>query len=317
MTHDVRDQIVDYIRYWTGRTGIPARQFLTWLELDASKFHDWKARYGKANEHNRLVPRDTWLEDWEKHAILDFHDRHPLEGYRRLTFMMLDDDVVAVSPASVYRVLKTAGRLDRRWAKPSKKGTGFVQPLRPHQHWHVDVSYINVDGTFYYLTSLLDGCSRYIVHWELRESMTERDVETIVQRGLELFPGEKPRIISDNGPQFVARDFQQFIRLVGITHVRTSPYYPQSNGKLERWHKSLKHECIRPSCPATLDEARRRVADYVEHYNHVRLHSALRYITPADRLNDLGPVIFAERDRKLEQARERRRLARQTTREVA
>jgi len=317
VAHDVRDQIVDYVAYWTVRTEIPARRFLTWLELGASKFHDWKARYGKANEHNRLVPRDTWLEDWEKQAILDFHDRHPLEGYRRLTFMMLDDDVVAVSPASTYRVLKAAGRLDRRWAKPSKKGTGFVQPLRPHQHWHVDVSHINVGGTFYYLTSLLDGCSRYIVHWELRESMTEREVETIVQRGLERFPGETPRIISDNGPQFIARDFQQFIRLTGLTHVRTSPYYPQSNGKLERWHGTIKQEAIRPACPATLDEARRRIAAYVEHYNHVRLHSALAYITPADRLDDLGPLIFAERDRKLEEARERRRLVRLAARGVA
>ena len=130
---------MDYIGYWTRRTELPARRLLGWLELGASKFHDWKARYGKANEHNRQVPRDTWLEDWEKQTILDFHDRHPLEGYRRLTFMMLDDDVVAVSPASTYRVLKAAGRLDRHWAKPSKKGTGFVQPLRPHQHWHVDV----------------------------------------------------------------------------------------------------------------------------------------------------------------------------------
>jgi putative transposase len=92
------------------------------------------------NEHNGCVPRDTWLEDWEREAILDYHDRHPLEGYRRLTFMMLDDDVVAVSPASVYRVLKTAGRLDRRWNAPSKKGAGFVQPLKPHEHWHIDVS---------------------------------------------------------------------------------------------------------------------------------------------------------------------------------
>ena len=108
-----------------------------------------------------------------KRAIVDFHDRHPLEGYRRLTFMMLDDDVVAVSPASVYRVLKQANRLDRRRFSPSKKGTGFVQPLAPHEHWHVDISYINVSGTFYYLTSVLDGCSRYIVHWEIRGSMTE------------------------------------------------------------------------------------------------------------------------------------------------
>lgn len=302
---------MDYVRYWTDRAETSAKTLLAWLELGASKFHSWKQRYGKVNAHNGKVPRDHWLEDWEQAAIVDFHDKHPLEGYRRLTFMMLDDDVVAVSPASVYRVLKRAGRLDRKWAAPSKKGTGFVQPLQPHEHWHVDVSYINVEGTFYYLTSLLDGCSRYIVHWELRESMTEQDVEIILQKALEQHPAAKPRIISDNGPQFIARDFQQFIRLVGITHVRTSPYYPQSNGKLERWHGSLKQECIRPTCPASLDEARRRVAAFVEHYNHVRLHSAIGYITPADKLNGLELVIFAERDRKLEQARQRRQAARQ------
>jgi putative transposase len=285
--------------------------------LGTSKFHDWKHRYGKANEHNGMVPRDWWLEDWEKRAILDYHDRHPLEGYRRLTFMMLDDDVVAVSPASVYRVLKQAGRLDRRWFSPSKKGTGFVQPLSPHEHWHVDISYINVSGTFYYLTSVLDGCSRYIVHWEIRESMTERDVETIVQRALERHPGEKPRIISDNGPQFIARDFKEFIRLTGVTHVRTSPYYPQSNGKLERWHGSLKRECIRPAAVSSSEEARRRITGYVDHYNNTRLHSALGYVTPADKLMGLEKEIFAERDRKLEEARERRRAARRSSREVA
>ena len=287
------------------------------MSLGTSKFHDWKKRYGKVEEHNGKIPRDFWLEDWERQAILDFHDRNPLEGYRRLTFMMLDDDVVAVSPASVYRVLKSAGRLDRKWQKPSKKGTGFVQPLRPHEHWHVDISYINVQGTFYYLTSLLDGASRFLVHWELRESMTERDVETIVQRALEKHPGEKPRIISDNGPQFIARDFKEFIRMVGITHVRTSPYYPQSNGKLERWHGSLKRECVRPTCPASLEEARQRVSSYVAHYNEVRLHSAIGYITPADKLAGLEDVIFAERDRKLEEARTRRQQARQAAREVA
>ena len=105
--------------------------------------------------------------DWEKQAILAFHLNNPLEGYRRLTFMMLDADVVAVSPASVWRLLSGAGLL-RKWnAKPSKKGTGFEQPPEPHQHWHVDVSYINIAGTFYYLCSVLDGYSRAIVEWDL------------------------------------------------------------------------------------------------------------------------------------------------------
>jgi transposase InsO family protein len=308
--HDTRDEVVDYVNYWTKRSELPARRLLAWMGLGTSKFHDWKHRYGMANEHNAHIPRDWWLQEWEKEAIIRYHDLHPLDGYRRLTFMMLDDDVVAVSPASVYRVLKQARRLDRLRFSPSKKGTGFVQPLGPHQHWHVDVSYINLGGTFYYLTSLLDGYSRFIVHWEIRESMTERDVETIVQRALELHPDEKPRIISDNGPQFIARDFKEFIRLAGITHVRTSPYYPQSNGKLERWHGSLKSECVRPAGLSTLTEAITRIISYVDYYNNDRLHSALSYVTPADKLVGLEEIIFAERDRKLEEARERRAVAR-------
>ena len=287
------------------------------MGLGSSKFHQWRDRYGKVQEHNGKIPRDWWLEDWEKLAILDYHDRHPLEGYRRLSFMMLDDDVVAVSSSSVYRVLKNAGRLDRhRWA-PSKKGTGFVQPDGPHKHWHLDISYVNLGGTFYFLITVLDGYSRYIVHEEIRENMREFDTEVVVQRALEKYPGEHPRIITDNGPQFLARDFKEFIRLMGLTHVRTSPYYPQSNGKLERWHGSVKRECIRPACPGSLEEASRLVASYVETYNHVRLHSALGYIAPADKLNGLESVIFPERDRKLEEARRRRQQARQATREVA
>jgi putative transposase len=220
--------VVDYVNRWTERAELPAKKLLEWLELATSKFHQWQKRYGRPNNHNGRMPRDGWLADWEKQAIFDYHVKFPLEGYRRLAFMMLDDDIVAVSPSSVYRVLKQAGRLDRKWQKPSKKGSGFVQPLRAHEHWHVDVSYLNLGGTFYYLCSLLDGYSRFIVHWEIRESMTERDVETIVQRGLEKFPNERPRIISDNGPQFIAKDFKEFVRLTGITHVRTSGMPPIS-----------------------------------------------------------------------------------------
>lgn len=270
-----------------------------------------------ANEHNGQIPRDWWIEDWEKQAILDYHDRHPLEGYRRLTFMMLDDDIVAVSPSTTYRVLKAARRLDRKNIAPSKKGTGFVQPMKSHAHWHVDISYLNLGGTFYFLISVLDGYSRFIVHWEIREKMEEQDVEVVVTRALEKHPGVKPRIISDNGPQFIAKDFKSFVRVFGLSHVRTSPYYPQSNGKLERFHGSLKQECIRPTCPATKEDAERRVHEFVEHYNHVRLHSAIDYVTPADKLAGLDQEITAERDRKLDEARRRREHARRSQPQVA
>ena len=93
--------MIDFVRRWSDRTEIVLRRFTRGLGLAPSKFYDWKSRYGKVNEHNGWIPRDFWLEDWEKRAILDFHARYPLEGYRRLTFMMLDADVVAVSPTSV------------------------------------------------------------------------------------------------------------------------------------------------------------------------------------------------------------------------
>ena len=216
------------------------KEIIAWLAVSRSKFYAWIKRYGKANEHNGLIPRDFWLEPWEREAIVNFAVNNPLEGYRRLTFMMLDQDIVAVSPSSTWRVLGQAGLLQKWNRKKSLKGTGFVQPLRPHEHWHVDISYINICGTFYYLCSILDGCSRFIVHWEIREQMTEMDVEIILQRAKERFPEARPRIISDNGPQFIAKDFKEFIRISGMTHVRTSPYYPQSNGKLERFHATIK-----------------------------------------------------------------------------
>lgn len=303
--------MVDYTRKWSDKTGIPLKCFISWLSVAKSKFYNWIERYGKANEHNAPIPRDFWLESWEREAIIAFAIDNPLEGYRRLTFMMLDRDIVAVSPSSTWRVLSQAGLLSKWNRKKSLKGTGFVQPLKPHEHWHVDISYINISGTFYYLCSLLDGCSRYIIHWDIREQMTEADIETILQRAKEKFPDARPRIISDNGPQFVSRDFKEFIRISGMTHVKTSPYYPQSNGKLERFHGTIKDECIRPGVPLSLDDARRMVAKYIGHYNNVRLHSAIGYVTPNDKLNDRDQEIFKKRDRKLEEAREQRKQKRQ------
>jgi putative transposase len=104
---------VDFVRRWLEKTEIGAGRFVGWLDITASKFYDWRERYGKVNEHNGWVPRDFWLEHWEKQAIIGFHLKNPLEGYRRLKFMMLDEDILAVSPTSVWRVLGPAGLLSK------------------------------------------------------------------------------------------------------------------------------------------------------------------------------------------------------------
>lgn len=306
MPHDTRDAVIDFVRHLHDRTEIPKERIISWVEISRGKFFDWAKRYGKANEHNGLVPRDHWLDPDEIRRIVEYFDAHPLDGYRRLTFMMLDADVVAASPATVYRVLARAGRLSRWNQKPSKKGTGFVQPLAPHEHWHVDISYVNIAATFFYLCTVLDGASRSVVHWELRESMKEADVELIIEAARDKHPGAKPRIISDNGPQFLAHDFKEYIRLTGMTHVRTAPYYPQSNGKLERFHKTIKGDAIRPAAPRSREEGERVVADYVAYYNGVRLHSAIGYVTPNDVLAWRQHEIWKARDEKLARARELR-----------
>lgn len=295
------------MRYWSDRTELTEGRLIGWLGMGRAKFYAWRKRAGTPNAHNAPVPRWFWLEPDEVEAIVAFREQYPLEGYRRLAYMMLDADVVCASPSTVYRVLKGRGLVQRSGAAPSRKGDGFEQPAGPHEHWHMDISYVNICGAFYYLCGVLDGFSRFVVHWEIREQMTERDVEIVLQRAAERFPDARPRIISDNGPQFIARDFKAFIRLCGMTHVRTSPFYPQSNGKYERFNRSLKCECIRPKTPLTLEDARRIVAQFVAHYNEVRLHSAIGYVTPLDKLEGRAEAILLQRRQKLEAARSRRR----------
>ena len=314
MEHDIRDKVVDFVNYWSETSGISISKFILWLSISSSKFYSWRSRYGRVNEHNSWIPRDFWLEDWEKEAIIEFYLKHPDEGYRRLTYMMLDKDIAYVSPSTTYRVLSNAGLLYKWNRNKSLKGTGFRGPDRAHQHWHIDISYLNIRGTFYYLLSIIDGYSRYIIHWEIRESMRESDVEIVIQRAREKFPEVNPRIISDRGPQFVAKDFKEFIRVSGMDHVLTSPYYPQSNGKKERWYRTLKSECIRPKTPLSVEEAREVVFEFVEYYNTRRLHSAIGYITPIDKLNGRELEIFASRDKKLDQARARRKANREKQR---
>jgi transposase InsO family protein len=292
-------------------TEIAQGRLVKWAELCPRKFARWGKRYGKANEHNGKVPRDHWLEGAEKAAIIDFAKEHPLEGYRALTFMMLDGDVAAVAPATTYRVLKAAGLIGRARGRPSRKGSGFVQPLAPHEHWHIDFSYLNIGGTFYFLCAVLDGCSRSVLAWDIRVAMREVDAEIVVQKAREAYPQARPRVISDQGSQFKSREFKAFITLWQASHVMTSPYYPQSNGKLERFMRTLKEQAIHRKTPLSLEDAKRLVGEFIDYYNKTRLHSAIGYIAPHDRLAGRQDEIHAARDKKLEAAREARKLKRQ------
>jgi putative transposase len=147
---------------------------------------------------------------------------------------------------------------------------------------------------------------RFIVHWEIHETMKEAELETVIQRARELHSGERPCIISDNVPQFIARDFSELIIICGIIHVKTSPYYSQSNGKMERRFRTRKGECIRVKTPLSLEDARHLDADFVNHYNTGRLHSAIAYVAPADKLAGCAEAMWTARQQKVATANARR-----------
>jgi len=222
--------------------------------------------------------------------------------------MMLDEDVVAVSPSTTYRVLKVAGLLNQWNTKKSlSKGKGYKQPAEPHKEWHTDIKYVNFRGTFLFLIGVMDGFSRYMVHHELRINMTEYDVEITIQRALEKFPNVSPRIISDNGSQYISKDFRSFLKETGLQHIRTSVRYPQSNGKIERFHRSINSECLKSHSLIDLEDARKQIAQYITYYNTKRLHSALYYITPEDFLNGKADDILKTRQKKLNDALDSRK----------
>ncbi len=291
------------------KPGFP-RRIIAWLGITVSKFHAWRHRYGKDNSHNATVARGWWLEDWEKKAIIDFHSRFPHESYRSLTFMMLDADVVAVSPASVRRVLREASLIEPATRRPSFKTRRFRQSRRPHECWDFEVSEFRAHGDRFYFVSVVDCFTRFIVHWELRSSGAEREVDAIVGRARARYPLEQPELIANTSPSTIAKDLAQFISRCGQTEQNPSLINPQTEPAKSPSPGSQHAGGVAEDDPSSREaSALRLVEAYVRHHNEERLHPALAYVTPAVKLAGRDAAILVERRVKLKIARQRREEA--------
>lgn len=308
ITQEVRDSLIDTVERYRNDTGMSLTGALKTAGITRSKYYHWKQRYGKPNLHNGMINKSHWLTQDEREAIVKFAKNHEGEGYKRLTYMMIDNDIAYASETSVFRVLKQFGLLNK-FVKtaPSQKGKGYNQPSHPHSQWHIDISHINVCGTFMFLVAIIDGYSRFIVSWDLRASMQDDDIMMTVQKAKELYPYERPRIISDRGGQFIAKDFKQFINSINYQHTLISVSYPQSNGKIERFFRSLKTECVRKQSLLSPQDARKQLAAYMYYYNFKRLHSSIGHVAPYDKLIGKEAEIFKIRRDKLAKARENRK----------
>lgn len=287
---DIRDQIVKFIEKMLKTEIYTTTELIKLLGINRSRYYEWVSRFGIVNKYCTNIPTYNWLTPEEKSAILEYVKKNYSNnalylrmGYRRIAYEMLDKNIAAVSPSSVYWILRNAGLLNKYSPiKMSKKGTGFKQPEKPHQEWHTDIKYVNVLGMFLFLITVMDGYSRYLLHHELRLNMTEYDVELTIQRALEKYPNEHPKLISDNGPQYISRDFEKFLKEAELQHVKTSVGYPPANGKMERFYLTLENECLQTKTMISIEDARKIIAEFIDYYNKSRLHSSLFYLTPED-----------------------------------
>ena len=209
-------------------------------------------------------------------------------------------NVAFVRPARVYNIMKEYD-LVHKWTKNEgeAKKKGFDQPEAPHEQWHTDISYIKVLGVFYYFISIMDGYSRKILDWALCENMERINIELLVARVKEKYPEARARIIHDNGKQFISKDFKSLISLLEFYETAARVCHPQSNGKLERFHSTLKTEHVRKTPYFSYEDAKEKMALWIDFYNNGRLHGALLYLAPADYFEGRKESRLAERREKL------------------
>lgn len=290
------------------RTGWRVRRVLKRLGIPRSVYYEWRDR-ALQKRLDDLVPGGRCLSavlPEEKEAVITYALAHPKDGYRRLAWMMVDADVAYLSPASVYRILTDADLL-YRWKRSCRSGEKPEVPTRPHQRWHTDIMYLRVGDVWYFLVTVLDGFSRYVVHWELLTSMRAADVRLVIQHALEANGLKDVEIVSDNGSQFTSADFKALVRQFELQHIRIRTYHPESNGTLERFHRSTR-EALADDDLRNLARARELIGRWIEHYNENRLHASLQYLPPCEFYRGNPTERIAERRAKLERGRRHREI---------
>jgi transposase InsO family protein len=279
------------------------------FSLSRSTFFGWYDSHGKLLPPVDRKPNNlkTVLSS-EVDSVVNYRLLHRDVGYRKLTWMMIDENIAYLTESTVYAILKSHNMLfgwNGGALEPAKKEY-TDKPKHVHDHWHTDIAYIKIQGIFYFLIMVLDGYSRYLLGWELMTDMLGRSVEDFIARVKEKYPHAKPKLIHDNGGQFVSTDFKRLVTSLEIQQVRTRRNHPQTNGKMERMNGSVKNEAIRPNSPIDYQEACHFLNEYDYIYNHQRLHAGINFLRPADLFFQRGQIILKERTAKLEIAKHNR-----------
>jgi putative transposase len=296
------------------------RKVLAELGISRSTYYRWRQGQNKSKRRarpwNRITPN-------EERRILAVAREFPELSSRQLSAWITDHEGFAVSESTVYRILRREGLVKRQEIQPEAAKEYHTRTTRPHQMWATDASYFRVVGWgYYYLVSVMDDYSRFILGYKLQKDMAANSLIEVVQQAVdatgmtEVPVKNRARLLSDNGAGYVSRAFRDYLNLVGIGHILAAPYHPQTNGKVERYQQSLKREVnqLPYELPSRLERA---ITDFVDYYNYRRYHKALGNVTPAD-------VLYGRREEILKRRKEvqiltinRRRDYNQGLRELA
>ena len=276
------------------------RQALMELGVSKSSYYRW--RRGQTDAGNRRRPWNRITPE-EEDKVLVAAREYPELSSRQLSVWITDNRGFAVSESTVYRLLRREGLVKRQETQLMAAKEYHTKTTRPHQMWATDASYFRVVGWgYYYLVTVMDDYSRFILAWKLQKDMSANSLIEVVQEavdatGMTDVPVEdRTRLLSDNGAGYVSRAFRDYLQLVGIGHILAAPYHPQTNGKVERYQQSLKREVnqLPYELPSQLEQA---IAAFVDYYNYRRYHKALGNVTPAD-------VLYGRREEILQRRKE-------------
>lgn len=301
------------------------------LQMNPGRYYSWKRRFENSGmeglTNHKSSPRTcphSLLEE-ERQAIIDYALDHPDLRHRKLAKKMIDDDVAYVSASSVYRVLKAVDLIPEQEYHSKRKADGKIKVDKPNKMWHTDITYIPVKDSHAYLICILDGYSRKIIHGELSQTMTAEDMKRILSRAMfkadifELPTDKRPVLVSDNGTQLVAKSFNSFLKEWNIKHIRTAVRHPETNGKIEVFHKTIKYENVYVKKQyQSYYEAKEDIEQFIEYYNAERLHQGINFVTPEQKYKGKANKIISKRKQKHKEAIERRkRLNRNRNSKVA
>jgi len=294
---------------------LPRQQVLAQLGLPRSTYYDWLRRSQDARQAPRAAARLPWnrLRPEEEAAILALARAAPELSPRQLAFRIADTAAFSVSESTCYRLLKRHGLVK------AAEVVGFAaekeyrhKTSHPNQMWATDGAYLKVAGWgYYYLVTVLDDYSRFILAWRLQQDMTSNSLievmqEAVEETGMTEVPlRDRTALLSDNGPGYLSRVFAGYLKQVGIRHIVSAPYHPQTNGKIERYHRTLKTQVklVVYETPSALERA---LADFVDYYNHRRYHEGIDNVTPADAYFGRREAILAQRKEVKQRTRELR-----------